>query len=279
MLETGGRLRAAPVIDGAGVVYSASADGKLYRVQDGAGRVLFDSGARLRATPALAADGTIYLGSEAGTLFALAPDGSVRWQRTLAAPILADLTRTPDGLLLVAADGVYAFDASGALLWHYLLPELVRSSPCVHPAGFVVFGTAQGAVVALELDGPRALAQQRPRRDRRSSRNCGRRHDRDRQPTRRSARLAPGRHAAFRLRDRRRSARDGRNRRIRLDPDRQRRRRAVCARPGRTAALAREHVGRDPRVGAHRRGRPHRDRQPRRRAARFHRRRRAAPRL
>ena len=44
--------------------------------------MLFDSGARLRATPALAADGTIYLGSEAGTLFALAPDGTVRWQRT-----------------------------------------------------------------------------------------------------------------------------------------------------------------------------------------------------
>src|SRR5436190_2453604 len=32
VLETGGRLRAAPVIDGAGVVYAASADGKLYRV-------------------------------------------------------------------------------------------------------------------------------------------------------------------------------------------------------------------------------------------------------
>jgi outer membrane protein assembly factor BamB len=153
VLETGGRLRAAPVIDGAGVVYSASADGKLYRVQDGAGRMLFDSGSRLRATPALAADGTIYVGSEAGTLFALAPDGNVRWQRALDAPIVADLTRTPDGLLLVAADGVYAFEASGALLWHYVLPEVVRSSPCVHPAGFVVFGTAQGAIVALELDG------------------------------------------------------------------------------------------------------------------------------
>ena len=168
-----------PVIDGAGVVYTASADGKLYRVQDGAGRVLFDSGARLRATPALAADGTIYLGSEAGTLFALAPDGTLRWQRTLAAPILADLTRTPDGLLLVAADGVYAFDASGALLWHYLLPELVRSSPCVHPAGFVVFGTAQGAVVALELDGHVRWRSNGHAAIDASSRNCGRRNDRD----------------------------------------------------------------------------------------------------
>ena len=80
--------------------------------------------------PAVGADGTIYFGTADGTLFALHPDGSVKWSYTSEPNV--SFGGTPairaDGAILIGAQSgpstrstgqLYAVSSAGALLWTY----------------------------------------------------------------------------------------------------------------------------------------------------------------
>ena len=68
----GNSLYSAATVDGNGVIYFGSADGKLYALKpNGEKKWAFDAGAVVAAPPAIGKDGTIYFGSADGNLYAL----------------------------------------------------------------------------------------------------------------------------------------------------------------------------------------------------------------
>jgi outer membrane protein assembly factor BamB len=82
----------------------------------------FQTGDDVSSTPALALDGTLYFGSQDGHIYALRPDGTMKW--FLNAGSVAP-TIGPDGTIyLTSGKRLYAVDPSGALRWKYSNDEL-----------------------------------------------------------------------------------------------------------------------------------------------------------
>jgi outer membrane protein assembly factor BamB len=78
-VETGGGP-SSPAISEDGTVYVGSLDHGVYAVgPDGTLRWRFETGWAVPWAPAIGSDGTIYIGSGDGNLYALAPDGTPRW--------------------------------------------------------------------------------------------------------------------------------------------------------------------------------------------------------
>ncbi len=76
----GAGILSSPAIGHDGTVYCGADDGNLYAVApDGKIRWIFPTGRVVESSPAIGPDGTIYVGSTTGQFFAMNPDGSVRW--------------------------------------------------------------------------------------------------------------------------------------------------------------------------------------------------------
>ena len=78
-----GRLRGSPAIGADGTVYVGSCDNKLYAINpDGSLKWAYTTGDDGDSSPAIGADGTVYVGSYDGKLYAINPDGSLKWSYT-----------------------------------------------------------------------------------------------------------------------------------------------------------------------------------------------------
>jgi outer membrane protein assembly factor BamB len=156
--HTGSRIYASAVITPAGDIVVGSLDQSLTAVTpDGALRFRYSGTGKYYASAVVTEKGDVIAGSLDGSLVALTSHGQVRWQRKLSDAIDTSPVLGPDGRIYVAADGLYAFDAAGNQLWHYAVGSHVRSAPAVHPQGLIVFGTAQGKLIGLKLDGALAF--------------------------------------------------------------------------------------------------------------------------
>jgi outer membrane protein assembly factor BamB len=152
--QTAARIYASPVLAADGDVLVPSLDQTLTAISpDGQLRFRYAGSGKFYASPAVTRTGDIVAGSADGVLVSLTPSGQLRWQRKLGdgidtSPLLGENDR-----IYVAADGIYAFSAEGALEFHYPVGAHVRSAPARHPEGFVVFGTPQGKLVAISEGG------------------------------------------------------------------------------------------------------------------------------
>ena len=152
--HTGSRIYAAPVITASGDIVVGSLDQSLTSVTPaGALRFRYSGTGKYYASAVVTPSGDLIAGSLDGSLVALSPQGQVRWQQKLGDGIDTSPALTDDGRLYVAADGLYAFDLTGKLVWHYAVGVHVRSAPAVHPSGLVVFGTPHGKLIALSREG------------------------------------------------------------------------------------------------------------------------------
>ena len=71
----------SPSIDNNGIIYFGDLDGYLYALYpDGSLKWKYDIGGWIWSCPAIAEDGTIYVGSDKNYLFAINPDGSEKWK-------------------------------------------------------------------------------------------------------------------------------------------------------------------------------------------------------
>jgi hypothetical protein len=97
------------------------------------------------SSPALGADGTIYAGSGDRRIYALAPDGSVRWSYAFPSPVFAPPTIGADGTIYTASDDAYfyALNPDGTLKWRFLLGTGVRSSPGLASDGTIYLGAGR----------------------------------------------------------------------------------------------------------------------------------------
>ena len=77
----------------------------LYAVApNGQVRWRFPTGGRIHGAPVIAQDGTILFGSQDDRLYALSPEGKLQWSLKFSADVDASPTLTSDGVLYVAGD-------------------------------------------------------------------------------------------------------------------------------------------------------------------------------
>ena len=106
------------------------------------------------STPAIAMDGTVYIGSNDGNLYAVNPDGSLKWSYPTGA-VYQSAAIAVDGTVYVGSDdnNLYAINPDGTLKWSYLTTGIVRSSPAIGSDGTVYVGSFDNRLYAINPDG------------------------------------------------------------------------------------------------------------------------------
>ncbi len=128
------------------------------RQRDGRVRWRFEAdGSNLWWRPALGPDGTIYLhgnNETDGIVYALTPDGGLRWvQKVIWFPYVPPSTG-PDGALYVGSiDRIYRISPSGQIDWQFEDPDAqgLHATPTVGPDGRL-YGMFDGGMGAVALD-------------------------------------------------------------------------------------------------------------------------------
>lgn len=107
----------------------------------------------LSGSPAVAPDGTVYIGGEDYYLYAIQPDGALKWRYTLGgAHASASPTIAEDGTIYVGAtNGVlYAVKSDGTRRWSYRTGSSLYMSPALTQTGTICFKSSDGYLYALE---------------------------------------------------------------------------------------------------------------------------------
>jgi outer membrane protein assembly factor BamB len=98
-------------------------------------------------SPAVDADGTVYIGYYDGNLYAIGPDGKLKWSFHTNDWIVSAPTIGPDGTIYVGSlDGyIYAISRDGTLKWKYNTGGWITASPEVSSNGTVFVGSWGGS--------------------------------------------------------------------------------------------------------------------------------------
>jgi outer membrane protein assembly factor BamB len=68
----------------------------------------------VNSSPAIASDGTIYVGSEDGSLYALNPDGTLKWGYDASSAVNSSPTIGSDGTVYVGSESGNLYAIKGA---------------------------------------------------------------------------------------------------------------------------------------------------------------------
>ena len=98
-------------------------------------------GGPIDSSPALASDGTIYVGSADKNLYAVNPNGTVKWTRSLGGNVQSSPAVGPDGAIYVGSGdkNLYAVNPDGSVRWAFPTNGRVFSSPAVSADGGTVY--------------------------------------------------------------------------------------------------------------------------------------------
>jgi outer membrane protein assembly factor BamB len=181
--QTGPAIKSAPALALDGTVYHASSDGRLYAVSaQGQVKWTFDFGAHLGPTPLVTSqgtgpggggggasgigsgasptvgpDGTIFIGANNSNMYAVLPDGNLKWlfeaERELAG-IWTTPVLSPDGRTLYFGankGGLYALDAdTGTRRWQFRVYGSIYASSVLDSRGVLYTGTTIEHVYAID---------------------------------------------------------------------------------------------------------------------------------
>ncbi len=182
---TGPTVKSAPALGADGTVYHPTSDGKMYAVTpQGQVKWSFDFGDHLGPTPLLTSsqqgpggggggngigtgasptvgpDGTIYIGANNSNMYAVAPDGSLKWLFE-AERELAGIWTTPalsaDGRTMYFGankGGVYALNtADGTRRWQFPVYGSIYASSVLDSKGVLYTGSSIEHLYALDGSG------------------------------------------------------------------------------------------------------------------------------
>ncbi len=115
------------------------------------------------ASPTLGTDGTIYSTTGDNNLYAVNPDGTLKWTYTAASPLDASPAIGADGTIYASSVGVlagndshgylYAVNPDGTLKWTFQTGFEVESSPAVAADGTIYVYCDDGKLYAINPDG------------------------------------------------------------------------------------------------------------------------------
>lgn len=180
---TGSAIKSAPALASDGTVYMPSSDGKLYAVSaQGQSKWAFDFGEHLGptplatstatapggagggsngigsgASPTIGTDGTIFIGANNSNMYAVAPDGTMKWlfeaQRELAG-IWTTPALSVDGRTIYFggnAGGIYALNtADGSKRWQVPIYGSIYASSLLDKNGLLFTGTTIEQLNAID---------------------------------------------------------------------------------------------------------------------------------
>jgi PGF-pre-PGF domain-containing protein len=108
----------------------------------------------MRISPVIGSDGTIYIGSNDGNLYALDPNGTLKWKYATGAIDLSSAAVGSDGTIYVGTNGAgfYALKPDGSQKWHYNAGGDI-ASPAIGSDGTIYFGSDNQNLYALNPDG------------------------------------------------------------------------------------------------------------------------------
>lgn len=106
------------------------------------------------SSPSIGPDGTIYI-SGTTSLYALNPDGSVKWSKPLTSSTRSTPAVTLDGsTIYIGSKGkIYSFTSGGTQNWAYSTGGDITSSPVIGPDGVVYIGCRDGYLYAMNPNG------------------------------------------------------------------------------------------------------------------------------
>lgn len=109
----------------------------------------------LWGSPAIGVDGTIYLHDYGRKVFALHPDGRLKWSYATGPSVFEPSRSSPtlgaDGTIYVGSgEGLlFALNSDGTLQWSYKTGATVHSSPAISLDGTVYVGSVDRTIYAL----------------------------------------------------------------------------------------------------------------------------------
>jgi outer membrane protein assembly factor BamB len=108
----------------------------------------------VQSSPAIGSDGTIYVGSDDNNLYALNPDGSLKWFYTTAYAISSSPAIGSDGSIFFGSNDeyLYALHPDGSLKWRYLIQNYYHTSPGIGPDG-TIYIVVSNYLYAINPDG------------------------------------------------------------------------------------------------------------------------------
>jgi outer membrane protein assembly factor BamB len=106
------------------------------------------------SSPAIAPDGTIYVGSQDNYVYAVNPDGTLKWRFLTGGVVRSSPAIAPDGTIYVGSydNRLYALNPDGLVKWSYLTGGNVPSSPAIAADGTIIFGSSDNHIYALNPD-------------------------------------------------------------------------------------------------------------------------------
>jgi outer membrane protein assembly factor BamB len=181
--QTGLVLKASPALGQDGTVYVASMNDQLYAIAPppagqtqgsvqwtfrfgdfpGEGTPVVaaappsgSDGKGSGATPTIGPDGTIYIGADNSNMYAIAPNGQLKWQfgaEREVAGIWSSAALSADGEMLYFGanrGGVYALrTGDGGLVWQYSIAGSIYSSLTLDRDGVLYTGSTAGHLIAI----------------------------------------------------------------------------------------------------------------------------------
>lgn len=169
-----GSVGGSPAIGSDGTIYFGSSGGSLYAVDPmGSLRWKYMVDTPIPSSPAIGPDGTIYFSASSldygapervanNSLYALNPDGALKWRYRTGAISHAGPTVGPDGTIyactssnndLSFSPGLMAFDPNGTMLWWARSDGGALSAPAVGPDGSIYFISEEGRLNSVAPDG------------------------------------------------------------------------------------------------------------------------------
>jgi outer membrane protein assembly factor BamB len=137
----------SPAVANAGSIY-VTHDGLFAFSRDGSPQWVYPFSWFSHSSPAIGSDGTVYVGSGDGNLYAFAPDGGIKWQRSIStydnSPSIGS-----DGTIYIGTNTatIYAYDPDGTLQWSFASYESqfhdasLYAPPVIGADGTIYFGT------------------------------------------------------------------------------------------------------------------------------------------
>jgi outer membrane protein assembly factor BamB len=100
-------------------------------------------------------DNTIIFGSKDYYIYAMNPNGTLKWKYETGGPIFSDPAVAADGTIYITScdHRLYSLNPSGTLKWKFNTGDIVSASPVIADDGTIYIGHSQGRVFAINPNG------------------------------------------------------------------------------------------------------------------------------
>jgi outer membrane protein assembly factor BamB len=155
-----GRTVSSPAIDENGIIYIGAEDfqDSFFALNpDGSEKWRFTTGEWVDSSPAISSDGTIYFGSNNGNLYALYPNGTIKWCIYIGEGwVVSSPVIDSQGIIYVASvisSKLCAVYPNGSIKWEFYMQDWVYCSPALGDDGTIYIGSNDGNMYAVYPNG------------------------------------------------------------------------------------------------------------------------------